>query len=78
MNTASRTLTTAPTTAQVEAAKSLLQPVDGLIQQWDQLKGTDLKSLNDQLLKSHLSALQLDTFRIDHDVEDQIQVGDED
>jgi len=68
----------APTTAQLDAAKSLEQPVDGLIQQWQQLKATDLKSLNEQLLKSHLSALQIDTFRIDHDVEDQIQVGDED
>jgi hypothetical protein len=69
---------TAPTTAQVEAAKSLEQPIDGLIQQWEQLKATDLKSLNEQLLKSHLSALEIDTFKIDHDVEDQIQVGDED
>jgi hypothetical protein len=69
---------TAPTTAQVEAAKSLEQPIDGLIQQWEQLRATDLKSLNEQLLKSHLSALEIDTFKIDHDVEDQIQVGDED
>jgi hypothetical protein len=69
---------TAPTTAQLEAAKSLEQPVDGLIQQWQQLKATDLKSLNEQLLKSHFNALEINTFKIDHDVEDQIQVGDED
>jgi hypothetical protein len=68
----------APTTAQLDAAKSLLQPVDGLIQQWNQLKATDLKSLNQQLLKSHLTALQIDTARIDRDLQDQIQVGDED
>jgi hypothetical protein len=68
----------APTTAQFEAAKSLMQPVDGLIRQWEQLKASDLKALNEHLLKSHLSALEMDTFRLDHDVEDQIQVGDED
>jgi hypothetical protein len=68
----------APTTAQADAAKSLDQPVDGLLQQWQQLKATDLKSLNEQLERSHLTALQLDTSRIDHDVEDQIQIGDED
>jgi photosystem II stability/assembly factor-like uncharacterized protein len=68
----------APTTAQLDAAKSLMQPVDGLIGQWNQLKATDLKSLNEQLLKSHLNALDINTFQIDHNVEDQIQVGDED
>jgi len=68
----------APTTPQTEAAKSLMKPVDGLIQQWQQLKATDLKSLNEQLQRSHLSTLEIDTFRIDHDVEDQIQVGDQD
>ena len=68
----------APTTPQLDAAKSLMQPVDGLIQQWQQLKATDLKSLNEQLEKSHLKALEINTFQIDHSVEDQIQVGDED
>jgi hypothetical protein len=68
----------APTTTQADAAKSLMQPVDGLLQQWEQLKATDLKSLNEQLLKSHLNSLDINTFRIDHDVEDQIEVGDQD
>jgi hypothetical protein len=68
----------APTTPQLDAAKSLMEPVDGLIQQWNQLKATDLKSLNEQLLKSHFDALQINTFQIDHNVEDQIQVGDQD
>jgi hypothetical protein len=42
------------------------------------MKTTELKALNEQLVKDHLQALQLNTFRIDHDVEDQIQVGLED
>jgi len=33
--------------------------------------------LNNELERQHLSALKIDTTRIDHDVEDQIQVGDE-
>jgi hypothetical protein len=68
----------APTTPQLEAAKSLMDPVDGLITQWQQLKAADLKSLNEQLNKSHLRALEINTFQIDHNVEDRIQVGDQD
>lgn len=68
----------APTTTQVAASQASMQPVDALVQQWEQLKATDLKALNEQLLKLHLSALQLNTFRIDHDVKDQIQVGEVD
>ena len=68
----------APTTTQAAAVQASLQPLDALLVQWEQLKTTDLKALNQQLLKDHLQALQLSTFRLDHDVEDQIQVGDED
>ncbi len=67
----------APTAAQVQATQSSMQSLDTLVALWIQLKATDLKALNQQLLQLHLSALQLDTFRLDHDVEDQIQVGDD-
>ncbi len=67
----------APTAAQVQATQSSMQSLGTLVAQWIQLKATDLKALNQQLLQLHLSALQLDTFRLDHDVEDQIQVGDD-
>ena len=59
------------------AAKASLEPVDTLLQQWNQVKATDVKALNEQLIKSNENALKLDTFRIDHDVEDQIEVGAE-
>ncbi|MDQ2926280.1 MAG: glycoside hydrolase [Acidobacteriota bacterium] len=68
----------APTTAQVEATQISAKPLDDLLQQWEQLKQTNLKALNRELEHAHLSALNIDTARIDHDVEDQIQVGDED
>jgi hypothetical protein len=67
----------APTAAQVEAAQITAKPLDDLLQQWEQLKQTNLRALNRELEENHLSALKLDTTRIDHDVEDQIQVGDE-
>ena len=68
----------APTSGQMEATQMAAQPLDSLLQQWGQLKQTDLKSLNLQLERDHLAVLQLDTRRIDHDVEDQIELGDED
>jgi len=67
----------APTTAQVAAVKQVSQPIDGLLQQWNEVKATDLKALNQQLQSQHLAVLKLDTFRIDHDVEDQFEAGDE-
>jgi photosystem II stability/assembly factor-like uncharacterized protein len=67
----------APTTAQAEAVQITTKPLGDLLQQWEQLKQTNLKALNRELEDQHLSALKLDTTRIDHDVEDQIQVGDE-
>jgi hypothetical protein len=67
----------APTAAQVEASQITAKPLNDLLQRWEQLKQTNLKALNRELEEDHLSALKLDTTRIDHDVEDQIQVGDE-
>jgi len=67
----------APTEAQVEAWHITAQPLAGLIDQWQQLKQTDLKALNDQLVREHLALLDLNTQKIDHDVEDQIEMGDE-
>jgi hypothetical protein len=67
----------APTAAQIEAWHLSAQPLDGLLNQWQQLKQTDLKALNNQLKVNHLALLKLDTQMIDHDVEDQIELGDE-
>ena len=49
----------------------------GLLQQWDAVKKTDLKALNRQLQTLHLPLIVLNTNKIDHDVEDQIELGDE-
>lgn len=68
----------APTTAQTIAAKASMQPVDSLVQQWGEVKANDVKALNQELLKLNLSALKLTTSRIDHDVEDQVGMGDVD
>ena len=67
----------APTAAQIEAWHLSAQPLDGLLDQWQQLKQTDLKALNKRLEMNHLALLKLDTRMIDHDVEDQIELGDE-
>jgi photosystem II stability/assembly factor-like uncharacterized protein len=67
----------APTTAQVEAYDGLKKPLADLIQQWNTLKASDLKALNDSLRKQGLPLLTLDTWIIDHAVEDQIELGDE-
>ncbi len=66
----------APTAAQIEAADLTAKPLPALLQQWDALKKSDLKALNQQLLKQHLPLLSLDTHFIDHGVEDQIEIGD--
>ena len=68
----------APTTAQVEAWKATEKPLDDLLKQWEAVKQTDVKAINDRLMKMHLPQLSLDTHKIDHDVEDQIETGDED
>jgi hypothetical protein len=67
----------APTEAQVEAWHISARPLAGLLNQWQQLKQTDLKALNKQLEHDHLALLDLNTRRIDHDVEDQIEMGDD-
>ena len=67
----------APTAAQVEAYEVVSKPLGDLLQQWEQLKQTDLKALNASLEHDHLPLLRLDTSKIDHDVEDQIEMGDD-
>ncbi len=66
----------APTAAQFEAVQITTAPLAQLLQQWQSLKVTDLKALNRQLEKRHLPLLVLNTHRIDHGVEDQIEIGD--
>jgi photosystem II stability/assembly factor-like uncharacterized protein len=68
----------APTTTQVQAAEETGKPIEDLLQQWDTVKKIDLKGLNDALHQKNLPLLALDTHIIDHDVEDQIELGDED
>jgi photosystem II stability/assembly factor-like uncharacterized protein len=67
----------APTQAQIEAVELTAKPLPGLLAQWEALKKTDLKALNERLGREHLPLLTLDTRVIDHDVEDQIVVADE-
>jgi photosystem II stability/assembly factor-like uncharacterized protein len=66
----------APTTAQTQAYEAMRKPIDDLIEQWNAIKATEVKAMNEGLRKQGLPLLSLDTFRIDHDVEDQIEVGD--
>jgi photosystem II stability/assembly factor-like uncharacterized protein len=68
----------APTASQVEAYQIASKPLDSLLEQWNQLKQSDLKELNLSLERAHLPLLRLDTRGIDHGVEDQIELGDED
>lgn len=68
----------APTTAQVDASHAIAQPLPALLEQWDAVKTTDLKAINEQLRKQNLPRLSIDTRVIDHDVEDQIEYGDDD
>jgi len=68
----------APTTAQSEAFEISDKPLDGLIEQWRQLKQSDLKSLNTELRKQHLAAIDLDTHDLDQNREDELEIGDED
>ena len=67
----------APTAAQLDAIKTTSAAMPMLMQQWEDLKRTDLKALNQALEREHLAVLSLDTFRIDHDVEDQIEMSDD-
>ena len=68
---------TAPTTTQAETGLRAEQPLAPLLQQWQQLKQTDLNSLNKQLQRSHLAILDLDTNRIDREEQEEIDMGDE-
>ena len=66
----------APTAAQVEAYQIVVKPLAELLAQWDAMKKSDLKALNVELRQKHLPLLSLNTHKIDHDVEDQIEIGD--
>ena len=68
---------TAPTTTQAETSHNAEQPLTGLLQQWQQLKQTDLNSLNDQLQRSHLAKLDLNTDRIEREEQEEIDMGDD-
>jgi len=67
----------APTAAQIEAYEITAKPLASLLEQWDNIKKTDLKALNAQRRDKHLPLLTLDTHIIDHNVEDQIELGDD-
>ncbi len=67
----------APTAGQVEAYQIAGKPLAELLQQWEQVKQTEVKALNSSLEREHLPLLRIDTSKIDHDVEDQIVIGDD-
>jgi photosystem II stability/assembly factor-like uncharacterized protein len=67
----------APTTAQVDSYTGMKKQFDDLIQQWQAVKASDVKAMNDYRRSHNLPLLSLNTFIIDHDVEDQIELGDE-
>ena len=67
----------APTTAQADAADSMKKPLDDLLERWNAVKASDVKAMNDDRRKHGLPLLSLNTRIIDHDVEDQIELGDE-
>jgi len=66
-----------PTTAQTEFYLAMAGPLNDLLDQWAELKATDIKALNETLERENLPLLSLDTTSIDHDVEDQIEMGDD-
>ena len=66
-----------PTDAQLAAAQQVAAPLADLLSQWEKIKQTQLKALNDQRRRDHLPLFSLNTRRLDHDVLDQIEVGDE-
>jgi hypothetical protein len=67
----------APTAAQSEATSIAEKPLDGLIEQWRQVKQSDLKALNVELKKRHLALIDLDTRELDRGREDELEMGDE-
>ncbi len=68
----------APTPAQITAAHDIGQPLPALLDEWKAIKATNLNAINEQLRKQNLPLLSIDTRIIDHDVEDQIEYGDDD
>jgi photosystem II stability/assembly factor-like uncharacterized protein len=68
----------APTTSQAAAAQEMAKPLPALLEQWNQVKATNLKAINEHLRNQNLPLLSIDTRIIDHNVEDQIEYGDED
>jgi photosystem II stability/assembly factor-like uncharacterized protein len=68
----------APTASQTDAAQEIAKPLPALLEEWNHVKATDLKAINQQLLKRNLPLLSIDTRIIDHSVEDQIEYGDDD
>jgi len=67
----------APTTAQVQGYEAMKKPLGDLLEQWNALKASDVKAMNEALRAAGLPLLSLDTRIIDHDVEDQIELGDD-
>ena len=53
------------------------KPFDDLIDQWNAVKASDLKTLNEQRRRLGQPLIVLNTFFLDHNVEDQIEMGDE-
>jgi photosystem II stability/assembly factor-like uncharacterized protein len=68
----------APTTAQIEAVDLTTKPLAGLLDQFDAVKKTQLKALNDELQRKHLPLLSLDPKVLKHPIEDEIEIGEED
>ena len=68
----------APTAAQITAEHDIAQPLPALLDEWKAVKATNLNAINEQLRKQNLPLLSIDTRVIDHDVEDQIEYGDDD
>ena len=67
----------APTATQVDSYQGMVKPINDLLDQWATVKATDVKALNDSLKMNNLPMLVMDTTFIDHNVEDQIELGDE-
>ena len=68
----------APTAAQSEAFEITGKALPTLIEQWQKLKQSDLKSLNEVLKRHHLATVDLDTRDFDKTQEDPLEMGDED
>ena len=67
----------APTSGQSEAFETADKPLPSLIEQWQKVKESDLKSLNAELKKQHLAIINLDTRQLDRGREDELEMGDE-